>query len=81
MNWFTSLPWQSGSENVLAVCRRELSKPVPQAVAALWTQALPPRRVPFADGKVMVIDHDGGKKIFPSNEEEKEKDLGSTSHV
>ncbi|KAK4806609.1 LOW QUALITY PROTEIN: hypothetical protein QYF61_013864 [Mycteria americana] len=35
----------------------------------------------FADGNVVIIGHDGEKKILPSNQEEKEKDLGSTSSI
>ncbi|KAK4806622.1 hypothetical protein QYF61_013877 [Mycteria americana] len=35
----------------------------------------------FADGNIVVIGHDGEKKILPSNQEEKEKDLGSTSSI
>ena len=45
-NWFTALLWQSGSENVLAVCRIALRNPQPQAAAAMVAQVLLLSRVP-----------------------------------
>ncbi|CAN8180893.1 unnamed protein product [Coccothraustes coccothraustes] len=42
----TSLPWHRGRENVLAVCSSEIIKALAQAAAAMWAQALLPRRVP-----------------------------------
>ncbi|CAN8175788.1 unnamed protein product [Coccothraustes coccothraustes] len=41
-----ALPWHRGKENVLAVCSRAVRKPLAQAAAAMWAQALLPRRVP-----------------------------------
>ena len=35
----------------------------------------------FADGNVAVIGHDSEERIFRGDKEEKEKGLGSTSHV
>ena len=43
--WPRAFPWHRGKENVLAVCSRALRKPLAQAAAAMWAQALLPRRV------------------------------------
>jgi len=84
-NWSTILPWQRGTENVFMECRRELrNPPAPGSCCNVDTSSAAqegPVVQGFADGNVAVIGHDSEQTILRGDKEEKEKGLGSTSHV